>query len=127
MKKMLGLFSAIIILFALIGCVPITKQVSGEEGLNNDKKTPEIKMSQTEETPSLSGEIDSLKAINEFLPKRGEVALILIGFKDGSGIVAKGTYPGLKEGKRVRLYLKPSDTEYKGSQAYEIYRIESLQ
>lgn len=123
MKKILGLFSAMIILFVLIGCAPITKQQATGEELKTDKE----KSAQADEAITLEGEIDSLKAINESSPKKGEIALVLIGFKDGNGTIAKGIYPGLKEGKKVKLYLRPSNTMYKGSQTYEIYKIESPQ
>lgn len=124
MKKILGLLPVMIILFALIGCAtPMSKQQAVGEELKPEKE----KLIQIEEAITSEGEIDSLKTINESFPKRGEVAFVLIGFKAGNGVIAKGIYPGLKEGKKVKLYLKPSGTMYKGSQTYDIEKIEGIQ
>lgn len=73
----------------------------------------------------IKGEIDSIREA-DFLSAGGEEATItLIGFKSGEGAIVSGIHPGLKEGKKVKIYLEKSAKTYKGTLIYEIRKIES--
>jgi len=78
-----------------------------------------------EKTQLIKGEIDSLKQIDAFFANENEVAITLIGFKSGEGAVVLGIHPGLKEGKKVKIYMEKSAKIYKGALIYEIKKIDS--
>ena len=78
-----------------------------------------------EKTQLIKGEIDSLKQIDAFFANEDEVAITLIGFKSGEGAVVLGIHPGLKEGKKVKIYMEKSAKIYKGALIYEVKKIDS--
>jgi len=78
-----------------------------------------------EKTQLIKGEIDFLKQIDAFFANENEVAITLIGFKSGEGAVVLGIHPGLKEGKKVKIYMEKSAKIYKGALIYEIKKIDS--
>ena len=78
-----------------------------------------------EKTQLIKGEIDFLKQIDAFFANENEVAITLIGFKSGEGAVVLGIHPGLKEGKKVKIYMEKSAKIYKGALIYEVKKIDS--
>ena len=78
-----------------------------------------------EKTQLIKGEIDFLKQIDAFFANENEVAITLIGFKSGEGAVILGIHPGLKEGKKVKIYMEKSAKTYKGALIYEVKKIDS--
>ena len=78
-----------------------------------------------EKTQLIKGEIDFLKQIDAFFANENEVAITLIGFKSGEGAVVLGIHPGLKEGKKVKIYMEKSAKTYKGALIYEVKKIDS--
>lgn len=80
-----------------------------------------------EELVIIKGEIDHLEVLTNESARGGqEIVLTLIGFKEGQGTIAKGLYPGLQKGKKVKLFLKPSETIYRGAPTFIIYKIDGL-
>ena len=53
--------------------------------------------------------------------------MTLVGFSSGDGVILRGLYPGLSEGKRVTLYVNRLADQYKGTPIYEVIRIARLE
>lgn len=112
MKKTLRSMALLmVIMIGSYGCASMSQMVRSDD----------------ESLITVEGEIDFLKQVSEIYPQKGEFTFILIGFKDGHGIIAQGIHPGLKEGKRVKLYFKLSEIIYRGSSVYEIQKIEKAE
>ena|SRR3990167_3775095 len=119
MKKIGRIMAIIAAIFAVYGCsVPaVNPAVKPEDALANHKQ---------EKTILIKGEIDFVKEVEIFSPANGETVVTLIGFNSGEGTIVSGIQPGIKEGKKVKIYLGDKISSYKGSPVYEITRIEPL-
>lgn len=112
MKRALRLMALlVVIMIGSYSCASMSQMIKGGE----------------EALITIEGEIDFLKQVSEIYPQGGEFTFVLIGFKDGNGIIAQGIHPGLKEGKKVKLYLKLSEIIYRGSSVNEIQKIEKVE
>ncbi len=75
----------------------------------------------------LKGQIDFVKEVEIFSANDNETTMVtLLGFNSGEGAIVSGIHPGIREGKKVRIYLKAKITTYKGTLVYEINRIEPI-
>ena len=108
--------------FVGIGCVA--------SGLTSTvKKTVEQKdeklIDRTLEMTSINGEIDYIREAEALSQTEGEVVVTIIGFKAGQGVILAGIYPGLREGKKVKIYLGDKIMSYKGTSVFNAKKIEA--
>ena len=75
----------------------------------------------------LSGTIETVREIEVFSREEGEIVMTLVGFSSGDGVILRGLYPGLSEGKSVKLYVNRLVDQYKGTPIYEVIRIARLE
>ena len=75
----------------------------------------------------LSGTIETVRELEVFSQEEGEIVMTLIGFSSGDGVILRGLYPGLSEGKRVNLYVNRLADQYKGTPIHDVIRIAGLE
>ena len=133
MKKLAVIALVAMILAIFWGCTTTPAQQPTASDNKKDKlvdktevRLTEVKGKNSDETFMMKGEIESIKEIELFSKTTNEeFNITLVGFKSGDGVVLCGVYPGLKNGKKVKLYLRPSGIRYKGTVANEVMRIEA--
>lgn len=80
-------------------------------------------MKRVENLSLIKGETDYIREARAS-KDGGEIVVTIVGFKTGQGVILVGIYLGLREGKKVKIYLDNEMTTYRGSPVFSSVKIE---
>ncbi len=119
MRKLTGMVVIISAMLFLFSCAALQPKQT--------EKAVEVKQQQVEKVVVLvKGEIDYIKPVEISSLDGTEMIITMVGFKSGEGVILSGIYPGLREGKKVKIHFGQRTKDYKGSAVYEATKIEPI-